>query len=44
MTKEDTFVFNGLISRNEDSKDCIIFGIGYAHVYNQNEKTFRVLE
>lgn len=44
MEKEDTFVFNGLVSRNSDSREIIVFGNTYAHVYNEQDKTFKVLE
>lgn len=44
MSVEDTFVFNGLVSRNEDTKESIIFGIEHAHVFNENDRTFSVIE
>lgn len=44
MAVEDTFVFNGLVSRNEDTKESVIFGIEHAHIFNEKDRTFSVIE
>lgn len=44
MAKEDTFVSNGLVSRNSATKETIIFGTSYVHHFNENTKTFSIIE
>jgi hypothetical protein len=44
LTKEDTFVANGLVSRNVETKETIIFGTAHVHQYSQDQKTFSLLE
>lgn len=44
MAQEDTFVSNGLVARNSETKETIIFGSSAAHIYNENTKTFRLVE
>lgn len=44
MEGEDSFVFNGLVSRDDDSKEVIIFGTNYTHVFSETNQSFRLLE
>lgn len=44
LSKEDTFVANGLVSRNIDTKETIVFGTSYVHQYNQKDKAFSIIE
>lgn len=44
MVQEDTFVSNGLVARNSEEKQTIIFGSNAAHVFNETSKTFSVIE
>jgi len=44
MAKEDSFIFNGLVARNYQDKEVIIFGSSHAHSYNESTKTFTFIE
>lgn len=44
MASEDTFVFNGLVSRNSYEKKSIVFGTNNVHVYDEINKSFSLLE
>jgi ribosomal protein S17E len=43
MAREDTFVSNGLVSRNAETKEVIVFGTSYVHQFNENTKTFSLI-
>jgi len=40
----DTFVSNGLVSRNEEDKTTILFGTSHIHVFNENDRSFSIIE
>lgn len=44
MVKPDSFVANGLVSRNAETRETIIIGKFHVHQYNENEKTFKLIE
>lgn len=44
MVKEDTFVSNGLVSRNAETRECIVFGTSHVHAFNENTKSFTLIE
>jgi ribosomal protein S17E len=44
MAKEDTFVSNGLVSRNSETRETIIFGTSHVHQFNEGTKTFSIIE
>lgn len=44
MAKEDSFIFNGLVSRNNKEREIIIFGSSHAHSFNEVTKVFTLIE
>lgn len=44
MKKGDVFMLNGVLSRDATTNETIVFGTHYAHVYNQEKKTFQLIE
>ena len=44
MSKEDSFIFNGLVARSDRDKEIIVFGSSHAHSFNEGTKAFTLIE
>ena len=44
MAKEDSFVANGLVARDAQAQNTIIFGTNFMHQYHQSTKSFSIIE
>lgn len=44
MAVPDKFIYNGLVQRIPEEKETIIFGTDSVHVFNENTKSFSVIE
>jgi N-acetylneuraminic acid mutarotase len=44
MASEDTFVSNGLVARSPEDREVIVFGTSHVHKFNENSKTFSLVE
>jgi len=44
IEKPDSFVANGLVSRNVQEQRTIIFGLNNSHKYNQSTKSFSIIQ
>ena len=44
MSKEDSFIFNGLVARSDRDKEIIVFGSSHVHSFNEGTKAFTLIE